>query len=81
MSDEFADAKEQLIAIVATIDPAVSVVIPTRATEDAFRISLTKGASRRFISLSEDDMLDLVESTSAAARIRDTLAKEIGALG
>ena len=81
MSDEFADAKEQLIAIVATIDPTVNVVIPTRATEDAFRISLSKGPHRRFISLSEDDMLDLVESTGAATRIRAALAKEIAELG
>lgn len=81
MSDEFGDAKEQLIALVAAIDPAVSVVIPTRATEDAFRISLTKGANRRFISLSEDEMLDLLEVPAAASRVKAMLAMEIAALG
>ena len=80
MSDEFADAKRKLTDLVAAIDPAVTVVIPERSTLDAFRISLTKGPHRRFISLTEDDMLDLVESDEAAARTRAMLAAEIAAL-
>jgi hypothetical protein len=81
VTDEFADAKQKLTDLVAEIDPAVSIVIPARPTLDAFRISLTKGSNRRFISLSEDDMLDLVESASAETNTRAMLTAEIGALG
>ena len=80
MSDEFADPKRILTELVTAIDPAVTVVIPERSTLDAFRISLTKGQHRRFISLSEDDMLDLVESAAAVERTRTMLAAEIAAL-
>ena len=43
-------------------------------------ISLTRGPNRRFLTISEDDMLDLVEDESAAARMHATLRQEIARL-
>ena len=80
MSDEFGDAKQRFIALVQEIDPEVAVVIPERSTQDAFRISLTRGTSRRFMTVSEDDMLDLVEDERAAKKMHAQLRLEIGAL-
>ena len=54
MADEFAPAKQRFIDLVHEIDPDVSVVIPERATQDAFRISLTRGSNRRFMTITED---------------------------
>jgi len=54
--DEFTPAKQRFIDLVHEIDPDVVVVIPERATQDAFRISLTLGSNRRFVTVSEDDI-------------------------
>jgi len=80
MPDEFAAAKARFIALVHEIDPDVAVVIPERSTQDAFRISLTRGSSRRFLTLSEDDMLDLEEDERAAAKMHARLRGEIAGL-
>ena len=80
MEDEFAAAKQRFIDLVHEIDPDVVVVIPERATQDAFRISLTRGGNRRFVTVSEDDMLDLVEDERAAAKMHATLRGEVAAL-
>jgi hypothetical protein len=80
MSDEFAAAKDRFIELVGEIDPDVTVVIPERSTQDAFRISLTKGSARRFLTVSEDDLLDVLEDEGAAAKMHATLRQEIGRL-
>lgn len=80
MSDEFAGAKQRFIELVHEIDPDVAVVIPERSTQDAFRISLTRGGHRRFLTVSEDDLLDLVEDEGAARKMHATLRTEVSAL-
>ena len=80
MSDEFASAKRRFVDLVHEIDPDVTVVIPERPTQDAFRISLTRGGNRRFLTISEDDMLDLDEDERAAAKMHATLRAEIAHL-
>jgi hypothetical protein len=80
MADEFAPAKERFISLVHEIDSDVTVVIPERSTQDAFRISLTRGGNRRFMTVSEDDMLDLVEDEHAAMKLHAKLRQEIAAL-
>jgi hypothetical protein len=80
MADEFEPAKQRFIDLVHEIDPVVTVVIPERSTQDAFRISLTRGTTRRFLTISEDDMLDLVEDEHAAAKMHATLRGEVAAL-
>jgi len=80
MNDEFAPAKARFLALVQEIDPDVTVVIPERSTQDAFRISLTRGPNRRFLTISEDDMLDLVEDEKAVGKMHATLRREIAQL-
>ena len=80
MDDEFTPAKQRFRDLVHEIDPDVAVVIPERSTQDAFRISLTLGGNRRFVTISEDDMLDLVEDEHAAAKMHAMLRGEIAAL-
>jgi hypothetical protein len=80
MADEFAPAKQRFLDLVREIDADVTVVIPERATQDAFRISLTRGSNRRFLTISEDDMLDLGEDERAAAKMHAKLRGEIAAI-
>jgi chemotaxis response regulator CheB len=61
MDEEVEAGKEAFLKLVQEIDREVQVVIPSRATSDHYLISLTKGKAREFISVSEGDLIDLVE--------------------
>ena len=77
MDEEVEAGKQAFLKLVQEINPQIQVVIPTRATSDQFLISLTKGGAREFITLSEGDLMDLVE----VAEIRKEATEKIqGAL-
>ena len=57
--EEFEAGKQKFLEIVKKIDSGIEVVIPTTPSNSLFLISLTKGPNRKFITLSEDDILDL----------------------
>jgi hypothetical protein len=71
MRDEIEEGKRMLLEMVNNMDAAVQVVIPTAPSNSRFLISLTKGSNRKFITLSEDDILDL----PADAEVRVKVAK------
>ena len=79
MDDEVEVGKQAFIELVHEMDPQVQIVIPTRPTSDHFLISLTKGKGREFLSVSEGDILDLVEvpeiRKEVAQKVRETLQK------
>ena len=57
--EDFEEGKTALLELVKSIDGAVGVVIPTVPSNGRFLISLTKGANRKFLTVPEDDILDL----------------------
>ena len=57
--DEWEEGKQKLLQVVQGIDQAVQLVIPTKPTNSMFLISLTKGPNRKFITLSEDDIIEI----------------------
>ncbi len=57
--DELEAGKQKFLEIIKALDSAVEVVIPTTPSNSLFLISLTKGANRKFITVPEDDILDL----------------------
>ena len=73
MVDEMESGKAALIELVKEIDPAVQLVIPTRATQDRFLISLTKGTAREFISIVEDDLIDLQTDATIRREVENTV--------
>ena len=79
MDDEVEAGKQAFIKVVQELDPQIQVVIPSRATSDHFLISLTKGKAREFLSVSEGDIIDLVEvpeiRKEVAQKVRETLQK------
>ena len=71
--------KQKFLELVKAIDPEVTIVIPTIPTNSLFLISLTKGKARKFITVSEDDVIDLVSDdlirNEVEDRIRETIAE------
>lgn len=68
--DEFQAGKQKLIELVRSLDPALDCVIPSRSTGGYFRVGLGKGNHKVFLSLTEDEILDLEESEEAMAKMK-----------
>lgn len=80
MMDEMEAGKAKFLELAKACDPAVEVVIPTTPSRSVFLISLTKGPNRKFITVHEDDILDLPTETSVQTRTSALLQETIGAL-
>ena len=78
--DEFDEGKAKLTALVLSMDPKTECVIPSVSSGGSFRVGLSKANIKKYLSLSEDDLLDLCEDPAAAGRIRalvEPLIKEL----
>jgi hypothetical protein len=71
--DDVEAGKSALLALIAQLDADVQVVIPVRATNDRFLISLSKGGAREFISIAEDDLLDLDQEPAVRREVEATV--------
>ena len=69
MSDEFDGGKKKFLEVVKCIDGAVEVVMPVTPSRGNFLISLTKGKARKFISIAEDDIVDLPDDESIQKKV------------
>ena len=78
--DEWEEGKQKLLEVVRGVDQSVQVVIPTKPTNSMFLISLTKGPNRKFITLSEDDVIDLPTEAGVLAKVTKTLQDAVGTL-
>ncbi|HNP60220.1 MAG TPA: hypothetical protein PKM72_05230 [Nitrospirales bacterium] len=78
--DELEDGKQKFLEIVNTLDSSVEVVIPTTPSRSLLLISLTKGPNRKFITIHEDDMLDLPEESGVQTKITTLLQETLETL-
>ncbi len=78
--DEMEEGKQKFLEVVQGTDAAVQVVIPVTASNSMFLISLTKGSNRKFITISEDDIIDLPNEASILAKVTKTVKDAIAAL-
>lgn len=78
--DEWEEGKLKFLEVVKGIDQGVEVVIPTKPTNSMFLISLTKGANRKFITVSEDDIIDLPTEPSIRTKVTKTLQDAVSTL-
>ena len=69
MDDEFGDGKKKFLELVTSLDGEVTVVIPVTPSRGNFLIALSKGKARKFISVAEDDIVDLPEDEGILQRI------------
>ena len=73
--EDFEEGKAKFLELVNGIDGAVEVVIPTTPSNSQFLISLTKGPNRKFLTVHEDDILDLPSEDDILAKTT-TLVRE-----
>ncbi|MBK9309111.1 MAG: hypothetical protein IPM58_18915 [Nitrospira sp.] len=78
--DELEAGKRKFMEVVQSIDGSVQVVIPTTPSNSMFLISLTKAANRRFITVPEDDMIDLPNEASIQTKVTKTIQDALAAL-
>ncbi len=78
--DEFEEGKAKFLELVRGIEGTVEVVIPTTPSQGRFLISLTKGANRKFITVPEDDILDLPSEEDVLSKTTTMLQEAIAEL-
>ena len=79
--NEFDEGKAKFLDLIKGLDPAVQVVIPVTPSNSLFLISLTKGPNRKFITVPEDDLLDLPTEVGIAAKVTKMLSDAVTSLG
>lgn len=78
--EEFAEGKEKFVQVVKSLDPSVEVVIPVTPSRGMFLISLTKSGQRKFLTVSEEDILDLPEDADILKKVTSEVQSTIAAL-
>jgi hypothetical protein len=78
--DEVDEGKQKFLEVVQEIDGSVQVVVPVTPSNSMFLISLTKGSNRKFITVSEDDIIDLPHEASIRMKVTKTIKDAIAAL-
>ncbi len=79
-SPEEEKGKRWVIDLVRSIDPDIEVVIPVRATNDIYLIALNKRKGKKFLQISEDDMLDLASEESVREEVDDKIREAVSEL-
>ncbi|HET7437873.1 MAG TPA: hypothetical protein VFJ56_00115, partial [Nitrospira sp.] len=78
--DEIEEGKQKFLEVVKGVDPAVQVVIPVTPSNSMFLISLTKGPNRKFITVPEDDIIDLPNEADILTKVTKTVKDAVAAL-
>jgi hypothetical protein len=78
--DETEAGKQKFLEVVKETDAAVQVVIPVTPSNSMFLISLTKGSNRKFMTVSEDDIIDLPNEASILAKVTKIVKDAVAAL-
>lgn len=78
--DEMEEGKQKFLEVVKGIDPTVQVVMPVTPSNSMFLISLTKGPNRKFITVPEDDIIDLPHEASILTKVTKTVKDAVAAL-
>lgn len=78
--DEMEAGKQKFLDVIKGVDTAVQVVIPVTPSNSMFLISLTKGPNRKFITVPEDDILDLPNDAGIQAKVTKVVKDAVAAL-
>ena len=74
------EGKQKFLALVRDIDQQVQVVIPVTPSNSMFLISLSKGSNRKFITIPEDDIIDLPHESGILTKVTKTIKDAVAAL-
>jgi len=78
--DEMQEGKQKFLDLVREIDSAVQVVIPVTPSNSMFLISLSKGGNRKFITIPEDDIIDLPNEADIRTKVTKVVRNAVGTL-
>lgn len=78
--DEMEAGKQKFLDVIKSVDAAVQVVIPVTPSNSMFLISLTKGPNRKFITVSEDDILDIPNDAGILSKVTKVVKDAVAAL-
>lgn len=78
--DEMEEGKQKFLEVVKGIDPTVQVVMSVTPSNSMFLISLTKGPNRKFITVPEDDIIDLPHEATVLTKVTKTVKDAVAAL-
>lgn len=78
--DEMEEGKQKFLEVVKGVDASVQVVIPVTPSNSMFLISLTKGPNRKFITVPEDDIIDLPNEANIVIKVTNTVKDAVAAL-
>ncbi len=78
--DEMEAGKQKFLEVVKSVDGAVQVVIPVTPSNSMFLISLTKGPNRKFITVPEDDIIDLPNDAGILGKVTKTVKDAVSTL-
>jgi len=78
--EEFDEGKEKFVQVVKGLDPSVEVVIPVTPSRGMFLISLTKRGQRKFLTVSEEDILDLPEDAGILKKVTSEVQSTIASI-
>jgi hypothetical protein len=78
--DEIEEGKQKFLEMVKEVDAEVQVVIPVTPSNSMFLISLTKGTNRKFITVPEDDIIDLRNEASIMRKVTKTVKDAVAGL-
>ena len=77
---EFDEGKVKFVEVVKSLDPSVEVVIPVTPSRGMFLISLTKSGQRKFLTVSEEDILDLPEDAGILKKVTSEVQSALAAI-
>ena len=78
--EEFDEGKQKFVQVVKSLDPSVEVVIPVTPSRGMFLISLTKSGQRKFLTVSEEDILDLPEDAGILKKVTSEVQSALAAI-
>ena len=78
--DEMEEGKQKFLDLVREIDSAVQVVIPVTPSNSMFLISLSRGGNRKFITIPEDDIIDLPNEADIRSKVAKVVRNAVATL-
>jgi len=78
--DEIEAGIQKFHELVKGLDAAVQAVVPVKPANSIFLISLTKGANRKFITIPEDDIIDLPNEADVRSNVTKVVKDAIAGM-
>lgn len=78
--DEIEAGIKKFHELLKGLDAAVQAVVPVKPANGIFLISLTKGPNRKFITIPEDDVIDLPNEADIQSNVMKVVKDAIAEL-